>query len=763
MITKSNRRGKWVSMMYYCCFMAVLLLTVQASAQKTTGTKLTSYVNPFIGTEEHGHVFLGANVPTGFVQLGPSNIMQTWDKFNGWDWCSGYNYISKEILGFTHTHLSGTGIGDLNDVLLLPATGKVQLNKMEFNKPETGYGSYFTHEKEICTAGYYKVHLDRYAIDAELTATERVGFHDYHFTKADNPHIVVDLEFGMGWDAVTKCAIKKVNDSTFVGYRFSKGWAADQRLYFAIKLSTPVTGFTVVDSTTGIAGTDVTGKRLKAALLFGNGNAFEVKVKVGLSAVSEANALANIAAEIPHWNFAQTKLLAEKKWNTQLGTIQIEGSKAVKEKFYTALYHSFVHPSIYNDANGQYRGADLQVHQLKNQTNYSVFSLWDTYRGLHPLMTIIQPNRINDYVNSFLNIYRQQGKLPLWHFYSNETNCMIGNPAAPIIVDAFLKGFRNYDVQLAYEAVKHSAMDKTDGLKWVQQLQFIPADSINESVAKGMEYAISDWSIAQMAKALNKEADYQYFSKRAELYKLYFDQQTRFVRGRVSNDQWRTPFNPVFAPYQKNDYTEGNAWQYTWLAPQDVHGLIQLLGGDQPFTQKLDSLFNASSVQVEGTPPDITGMIGQYAHGNEPNHHTPYLYAYAGQPYKTAALIRNITDTFYTAKPNGLCGNDDAGEMSAWYVFSALGFYPVNPAEGKYVFGSPLIDNAVINTGKNVFKIKVVNNNSKNIYIQKMLLNGKPLSKSYLLHSDIVKGGNLVIYMGSVPSTVWGVEPAARP
>ncbi len=750
-----------ISIALSCC--CVVLLSVNAWAQQKSVAKPTGFVNPFIGTEAHGHVFLGANVPAGFVQLGPSNIMQTWDKFNGWDWCSGYNYISKEILGFTHTHLSGTGIGDLNDILLLPATGKVQYNKMEFNNEQSGYGSYFSHNKEICTPGYYKVHLNRYAVDAELTATERTGFHQYHFTKADNPHIIIDLEFGMGWDAVTQSAIKKINDTTFVGYRFSKGWAADQRLYFAIKLSSPVTGFTAVDSTTAKAGNDVSGKKIKAALLFATGSSFDIKVKLGLSPVSEANALANIEAEIPHWNFAQIKLQAEKKWNQHLGTIQIEAPDAVKEVFYTALYHCFFSPNIFNDVDNQYRGADQKIRRLKSGTNYSILSLWDTYRGLHPLMTLIQPHRVNDYVNTFLNIYRQQGKLPVWHLYANETNCMIGYPAVPIIVDAYLKGYRNYDVQLAYEAVKQSAMQQTDGLKWVQQLQFIPADSIHESVAKGLEYAISDWCIAQMAKALNKKEDYEYFSKRAKLYELYFDKATRYMRGRVSSDTWRTPFNPVYAPYEKNDYTEGNAWQYTWLVPQDVHGLIRLLGGDKSFTQKLDSLFNVSSEQVEGTPPDISGMIGQYAHGNEPNHHIPYLYAYAGEPYKTATLIRNIADTFYTNKPDGICGNDDVGETSAWYVFSALGFYPVNPAEGKYVFGSPLVDAATINTGKSVFKIKVLNNNSRNKYIQKMVLNGKAYTKSYILHSDIVKGGSLVIYMGNAPSAIWGVATGDRP
>ncbi len=747
--------------MVVCCFVCSFLIV---QAQQQSRFKPTDWVNPFIGTAEHGHVFLGANMPSGFVQVGPSNIVQTWDSFNGWDWCSGYNYSSKEILGFTHTHLSGTGIGELNDILLLPATGAVQFNKMTFNQPETGYGSYFSHKNEVCRPGYYQVHLDRYAVDAALTATERVGFHQYRFNQPNNPHILLDLEFGMGWDGVSASAIRKINDSTFSGYRFSKGWAPDQKVFFTIHLSRPVKGFKVVDSTTVKEGNAITGKRLKAAFIFSSKQSFDVKVKVSLSAVSEANAAANLKAEIPHWDFNKIKNQATDKWNQHLGTIQIKASNTVKEKFYTALYHSMMHPIVFDDVNQEYRGADQQIYRLnKQQNNYSVLSLWDTYRGIHPLMTIIQPNRVNDYINTFLNIYQQQGKLPIWHLMGNETNCMIGYPAVPIIVDAYFKGFRGFDVALAYEAIKHAAMQDTDGLRWVKQLTFIPADSIQESVAKAMEYAISDWCIAQMAKSLNHLDDYQYFSKRAKLYTLYFDKATQFMRGRVSATEWRTPFNPVFAPSQKNDFTEGNAWQYTWLVPQDVPGLIELLGGEALFTQKLDALFNSSSAQAEGTPPDITGMIGQYAHGNEPDHHIAYLYNYIGQPWKTAALVRQITDTFYTTKPNGLCGNDDAGEMSAWYVLNALGFYPVNPADGKYIFGSPLIDEAVIQTGKQTFKITVLNNNVKNMYIQKIALNGKLLDRSYLLHSDIVKGGYLTIWMGDKPSKIWGLAKSARP
>lgn len=719
---------------------------------------LTGYVDPFIGTEGHGHVFLGANVPFGAVQLGPSNIMQTWDKFNGWDWCSGYNYISKEILGFTHTHLSGTGIGDLNDILLLPANGLVQITPAKFGDMNSGYGSYFSHNNEVCKPGYYKVYLDKYKVKAELTTTERVGFHQYTFDQKESNHLLVDLSFGMGWDAVVKSAIEKINDTTFVGYRYSTGWAEDQRIYFAIRLSQPVIRAAIYDSTTIQENlTNVSGKRIKAALFFGALKQSVLKVKVGISSVSTKNALENIDAELPHWNFLSVVKSAKAKWNKTLQRVVINASDSVKTKFYTALYHSLLFPSIFNDVNGDYYGADYKLHHAKDFTNYTVLSLWDTYRGIHPLMTILQPERVNDYVKTFLNIYKQQGKLPVWHLHGNETNTMIGYPAVPIIVDAFLKGLREYDVELAYAAIKHSAMQDSEGINYVQKKEFIPADSVSESVAKGLEYAISDWGVAQMAKALKKEEDYHYFSDRAKLYKHYFDTSTNFMRGRLDKHTWRVPFDPVSAVHRANDYCEGNAWQYSWLVPHDVNGLIQLYGGKKFFIQKLDSLFSISSALDKNASPDISGLIGQYAHGNEPNHHIPYLYTYAGQPYKTAELIRKITGTFYTQKKDGLCGNDDVGEMSAWYVFAALGFYPVNPMGGEFVLGSPLINDAAITIKNKVFTIKVVNNSDKNIYINKVLLNGKERSSFYLTYSDISLGGKLEIFMSDKPSKKWGV------
>ena len=755
-----SRAFKWS-----CLLLMLPFLRISVSAQTGSSADLLQHVDPFIGTAGHGHVFLGANVPYGAVQLGPSNIMQTWDKFNGWDWCSGYNYISKEILGFTHTHLSGTGIGDLNDILVLPANGKAMLRPAKFNNMNSGYGSGFSHEKEKCSPGFYSVHLDKYNVDARLTTSARVGFHEYRFGKTDNAHLLVDLSFGMGWDAATDTYFRQLDDSTFLGYRFSSGWAKDQRVFFAMRLSTGVKRMELYEDTLKLEGNEAQNKRLKALLYLDLSKDAIVKLKVGLSPVSPENALANIEVEIPHWDFDKALSAAEEKWNGELSKIVIDADEKVKKIFYTSLYHTLFFPSVFNDVTREYRGTDKKVYTDPGFDNHTIYSLWDTYRGLHPLMTIIHPEKVNDQIRSFLEIYKQQGKLPVWHLQGNETNTMVGYPAVPIIVDAYLKGYRNYDIKLAYEAVRHSAMQQSDGIQYVQKMQFIPADSVVESVAKAQEYAISDWCIAQMANDMGKMDDHKYFSERSKLYSQYFERSTGHMRGRLSIDQWRTPFNPFNAAHRQNDYCEGNGWQYTWLVPHDVPGLISLFGGDRPFLNKLDSLFTVPAAGLNAdASPDISGMIGQYAHGNEPNHHIPYLYNYAGQPWKGADRIRQVMDTFYTDRPDGICGNEDAGEMSAWYVLSAIGFYPVNPANGQYVFGSPIINEAIINVGQNRrFNIRVLNQGRKNNYIQKILLNGRPYTKSYILHRDIVSGGDMTIEMGARPSKTFGLNVSDRP
>lgn len=731
----------------------------QTKQLKQTDINYTQYVNPLIGSAGHGHVFVGANVPFGAVQLGPVNV------FEGWDWCSGYNYASNTILGFTHTHLSGTGIGDLNDILLLPVSGKVELTKGTKADMTTGYGSYFFHNNEIVKPGYYSVLLDKYNIKAELTASERVGFHKYTFDSADDAHILVDLADGIGWDRPVKTFIRKVDETKIEGYRYSAGWAADQRIYFAMEFSEPIANITLHDSTAVVRGNGGEGLKMKAVLDFNTLKNKQVLVKVGISPVSSENAGANIKAEIPNWDFDKVVKEANSKWNKELNKIQIKGDEKTMKVFYTSLYHTMFAPSIFNDANGDYLGTDKKVYEKADFTNYTTFSLWDTYRGLHPLYTITQPEKINDIVKSFLAIYQQQGRLPVWHLMGNETNTMNGNHSIAVIVDAYLKGYRDYDTESAYEAIKKTAMQTRDGMDYVQKLEYIPADKMLESVGNALEYAIDDYCIAQMAKALNKTEDYAYFTKRANLYKLYFDKETTFMRGKLTNGKWRTPFNPLSSAHRKDDYVEGNAWQYTWLVPQDPYGLIDLFGSEESFLNKLDSLFLITDkVEGEDVSPDISGLIGQYAHGNEPNHHIPYLYAFAGQPWKTAKLIREIDDKFYSTKPDGLCGNEDLGQMSAWYVLSSMGFYSVNPANGIYVLGSPLVNSAVINYKKGIsFKINAIDNSADNIYIQRAEYNGNPYTKSYITQEMIAQGGELKLYMGSKPSLTFGVKKENRP
>ncbi|WP_246029449.1 GH92 family glycosyl hydrolase [Pedobacter nototheniae] len=739
---------------------ALLSSVFQVSyAQKATSESLTKYVDPIIGSAKHGHVFVGANVPYGAVQLGPNNI------FEGWDWCSGYNYSSNTITGFAHTHLSGTGIGDLGDISIMPATGKLIVEKGQKDNLENGYVSTFSHNNETAKAGYYSVLLDKYDVKAELTATERVGFHQYTFKKgAETPHIILDLADGIGWDKPVATQIKQIDAQTIVGYRNSKGWSNDQRLYFVIKLSQAIKNLIVYDSTVVKNGKDIKGVKLRAAINFDAIANNVLQIKVALSPVSIENAILNLKTELPGWDFKATAKQADAKWEKELQKVRVDASTNSKKVFYTALYHTMVAPSLFNDVNKDYRGTDKKVYKNASFNNLTTFSLWDTYRAAQPLYTILHQDKVSDVVNTMLAIYKQQGKLPVWHLMGSETNTMIGYHAVPIIVDAYLKGYRGFDVNLAYEAIKQSAMQKTDGIEYIQQLKFIPSDKVNESVAKALEYAVDDYCIAQMAKALNKTEDYTYFTKRAELYKLYFDPQTQFMRGKLSDGNWRTPFSPFASKHREDDYTEGNAWQYIWLVPQDGEGLVKLFGSEKSFTTKLDSLFSVPFQFGADSSPDISGLIGNYAQGNEPGHHIPYLYSYVGQPWKTADLIRKIDKEFYTAKPDGLCGNEDVGQMSAWYIFSSMGFYPVNPANGAYVFGSPLLNGASISLpGNKKFNIKVIDNSVENKYIQKIELNGKPYTKSYILHKNIVAGGNLQIYMGNKPSATFGVSEKDRP
>ena len=708
---------------------AVALATIfSVSAQD-----YTQYVNPFIGTGGHGHVFLGANVPFGNIQAGPTQKKQ------GWDWCSGYHYSDSTVIGFGQMHLSGTGIGDLGDVSLLPMTNPSQREVK------------FSHKAEYVRPGYYSVMLAS-GIRVELTATQRVAFHRYSFpADATKGYIALNLAQGIGWDKMTSCKFKQESDKTITGFRLSEGWAKDQRVYFVAEFSEPVKLEENERDTIGIFSVASTSQPLL--------------VKVGISAVSVENARENLQQELPGWNFASVVSKANADWNRELSKIAIKTQdERAKRIFYTALYHTMIAPSVFSDVNGEYRGADGKTHK-GDFTDYTTFSLWDTYRAAFPLMTLIQPEMQRDLAETMLHIFKQQGKLPVWHLMGNETDCMVGNPGIPVLVDIALKGF-NVDKKAVFEAVKASAMRDERGMELLKKYGYIPCDldPEKETVAKGLEYALADACIAKLAKQLGKTEDYKYFYKRSQSYRdFYFDKQTKFMRGVTSDHKFREPFDPFSTVHRQDDYTEGNAWQYVWLVPHDVHGLVAAFGGEKPFVSKLDSLFIVNGDMGADASPDITGLIGQYAHGNEPSHHILYMYNYVGQPWKGADKIRYVLANLYHDDFDGLSGNEDVGQMSAWYILSSVGFYQVDPAGGRYVFGSPLFDEATLNVGNGkTFRVVAHNNSSENKYIQSAKLNGKPYTHSYIDFKDIVRGGTLEFVMGNKPSQ-FGVKPSDRP
>jgi len=731
-------------------FSSVFLLSYTANAQNKAD--LSSFVDPYIGSGGHGHVFVGASVPFGAVQLGPENF------YKGWDWCSGYNYRDSVLIGFPHTHLSGTGIGDLADLLIMPYTGAIKTDKGIETEPGSGYASRYSHKNEKVRPGYYSVKLDASGIRVELTATERVGFHWYHFPQGKEAHVIIDLKEGIN-DRSTDTYITRVDQYTIEGYRYSKGWAKNQWLFFAIRSSQPLSKFNVYDDNKLLDGTNGKGAAIKGLISFDNALA-DLKLKVGISPVSSENALANIEAEIPGWDFQKVRDAANAKWNKELAKISVQtNSLTDKRIFYTSLYHTMIDPAIFNDHNGDYRGADKKVYKNASFTNYTVFSLWDTYRADNPLYNIIQPKRAGDMINTMLAIYDQQGKLPIWHLMGNETGTMVGISSMQVVAEAYLKGIKGFDAERAFAAIKGTAMSDSLGMKYVKNFEPIPTDKQSRPVAKALEYAIGDGSTALMAKKLGKTDDYNYFAKRAQSYKLYFDPSDKFFKGKLSDGNWSPGFDPLKS--KNNLYAEGNAWQYLWLVPQDVPGLISLLGGEKAFNNRLDEFFN---LNAKADLDDLTGLIGQYAHGNEPSHHITYLYTYSGQQWKTAEKVRYILKDMYLALPDGIIGNEDCGQMSAWYVFSSLGFYPVFPASGAYVIGSPLFDKATINldNGKK-FTVETVGNGPKNIYIQSITLNSKSYLKTYILHQDIMNGGILKITMGNKPNYNFGKLQANRP
>jgi predicted alpha-1,2-mannosidase len=736
-----------------------LLCATLLSTLGAQGQKFTDHVDPMIGSGGHGHVFVGANVPYGAVQVGPSGF------YKGWDWCSGYNYRDSMIIGFPQLHLSGTGIGDLGDILIMPYMGGVKLQKGVETERYSGYASKFSHRNETARPGYYKVKLDDHGIDVELTASERVAFHRYTFPQGGDARVIIDLMDGIN-DKSTDTYIELADKYTIKGYRSSEGWAKRQQVFFAIRLSVPVTDFTVWDDTAPVKGRKGRGKSIKGLISFATSPG-TIQMKVGISPVSADNALANIAAEIPGWDFAAVVEAADRKWNEELGKIEVEtGDQAHKRIFYTSMFHLMAHPSLFNDADGGYMGADWKARKNPGFDNYTIFSLWDTYRAAHPVFTMIDPRRTADFVNSMLAIFDQTGMLPIWHLRGYETGTMVGINSFQVIAEACLKGVEGFDAERAFEALKASAMSGARGLDFDRDMKPIPSDVMrNRPVATALEYAIGTASIAEMARKMGKTDDYEYFKKRSENYKLYYDRATGFFRGRMSDGSW----NPVFDPVKSvrpwaTDYAEGNAWQYLWLVPHDVEGLIDLVGGESAFTDRLDTFFTLDNSGDPDVLVDLTGTIGQYAHGNEPSHHIAYLYAYAGRQWQTARLTRRIMNEFYHDRPDGIIGNEDCGQMSAWYVLSSLGFYPVFTASGQYVLGSPLFDKATINleNGKK-FTIEATGNSADNIYIQSAELNGKPYDLSYITHDDITRGGTLRLVMGAAPDYDFGAGPTNRP
>ena len=715
------------------CFAASLTATFCTTKQQVS---YTQFVDPKIGTGDHGHVFVGANVPFGMVQVGPTSIPQDWD------WCSGYHASDSTVIGFSQTHLSGTGIGDLFDVTLMPVVGEVTYARGTESDPNSGMWSYADRTKEIARPGYYSVPLTRYGITAEMTATSRVGFHRYTFPSSDEAAIVIDLKNGGCWDKATEVLLTKTSDTRVEGYRYSKGWANDQKVYFVADFSKPMEAFTITED--GMFGRAE--YKTKADE--------QIYVKVAISPVSIEGAKANMLAELPDWNFERTIKAADAAWNTELAKMRITtADESAKRVFYTGLYHTMVAPSEFCDVNGDYRGADGQMHKNPGYTTYTTYSLWDTYRASMPLMTIMHPERMTDMVNTMLAINDEQGRLPVWHLWGCETDCMVGNPGIIPVADAIVKDIAGVDKERAFAAIKNTAMNEGRGNGMRMEYGYIPFDKFGkESVAYDMEYALADGAAALAAEKLGKAEDAKYFTERSHSYRNYFDQETGFIRGLDSKRQWRTPFNPRSSSHRSDDYCEGTAWQYLWLVPHDVEGLKNCFGDEKTMLTKLDSLFTASSEIIgDVASSDITGLIGQYAHGNEPGHHTIYLYTMLGEPWKAADRIREVCSTLYFDAEAGLSGNEDVGQMSAWYILSSLGFYEVEPASARYWFGTPLFDKAEIDVPAGVFTVVADNNSAENKYIQRVWLNGKEYNKAWIAHSDIMAGGELRFEMGSEP------------
>lgn len=745
-----------------------------AGAQIHPAEKLVQYVNPIIGTQRMGHTYPGATVPFGMVQLSPETDTASYE-LNGhynpdvYKYCAGYQYDDKTIVGFSHTHFSGTGHSDLGDFLIMPTVGALKLNPGTADKPGSGYRSAFSHQNEVTEANYYKVKLDASNIIAEMTTTTRVGFHQYTFPKSDQSHIILDLMAGIYNypDKNVWTYLKVLNDSTVVGYRQTNGWARTRSLYFAMSFSKPFFqhGYKKYDKREVYGGfwgkfnqtknfPEIAGRQIRSYFDFKTEEGEKIKIKFAISPVSMDGALNNMRTELPGWDFEKVKNDGQQQWEQELHKIVIQGSKETKLNFYTSMYHAMINPTIYMDVDGQYKGLDQNVHKADGFTNYTTFSMWDTYRALHPLFNIIDPKRNADMVQSMMVHFDQSPEkmLPIWSNSGNENWCMSGYHSVVVLADAVVKGNAPFDANKALDACVATARHRDyEGIGEYIDRGYIPDEKSGVSVSSTLEYAFDDWAIAQMAKKLNRNDIYEEFIKRSQNYKNVYDPKAGFMRPKLADGTFRQKFDALSTINE--GFIEGNSWNYTLFAPQDPEGLIKLMGGNKRFVGYLDSLFTMNLPdKYFAETEDITrdGIIGNYVHGNEPSHHVAYLYNWTDKPWKTQERIRMILPRMYKPTPDGLGGNDDTGQMSAWYIFSSLGFYPVAPGSDQYSTGSPAVNGAVINldNGK-TFTINVKNQSPKNVYVQKMELNGKVLNGLFISHADIMNGGEITFYMGS--------------
>ncbi|MFG4004174.1 GH92 family glycosyl hydrolase [Flavobacterium aquidurense] len=728
---------------------------VKSYKNKNQKNVFADYVDPFIGTGGHGHTYPGATVPFGMLQVSPDNGISSWD------WCSGYHYSDSIVSGFSHLHLSGTGIGDLADILFMPTNKKVDLTTKTTSRDQLPYKSSYSHANEKSIPGYYQVFLKDPKINVELTSSQRTAYHKYTFAKNDKQSVVIDLGFAINWDKALKTGITIEDQYTISGYRYSTGWAKNQKVFFVAVFSKPIKE-SVLTADKQIVNTKKTdGENTAAQLFFDAGNSDELLLKVALSSVSVANAKENLDDEKA--NFKTVKSQASSIWNSALSKIEIETPiDSLKTIFYTALYHAQVAPVTYSDKNGQFRKENDEIATANNYTAYSTLSLWDTFRAENPLLTLLAPDKTSDIVNSMLAYYDTKKILPVWTLYANETNTMTGYHSIPVIVDAYLKGVRGFDAEKAFSAMKTTMMQDERGLNFYKKYGYIPYNLLDESVTITLEYAYDDWCVAQMAKALGKNEDYQFFLKRSQAYQYLFDPKTGFMRGKSEDGKsWNEPFDPKHSNHREHtDYTEGNAWQHSWFVPHNVENFVSLHGGNEIFTKRLEQLFTESSeITGNNVSADISGLIGQYAHGNEPSHHIAYMFNHAGQPWRTQYWVRHILDTQYNTTPNGLSGNEDCGQMSAWYIFSSMGLYPMNPASAEYEIGSPIFEKATINLeGGKKFVIEAENVSDKNFYIQSATLNGADFNQTAISHQQILKGGVLHFVMGAQPNKNWGIK-----